>query len=65
MRLAATQSNAVDDHTISPDLLSDLQQHFDDGQIVEMGMVIAMLVGMARFLFSFELADEEHGCALG
>lgn len=65
MRLAATQSNVVDDHTIPPDLLAELQHHYDDGQIVEMGMVIAILVGMARFLFSFDLADEQHGCALG
>ena len=65
MRLAATQSNAVDEHTVSRELLAELQQHFDDGQIVEMGMIIAVLVGMARFLFSFDLADEQQGCALG
>ena len=44
--------------------MAELQRWFTDGQIIEIGMVIAVLVGMARFLFAFELADEEHGCPI-
>lgn len=65
MRLATAQSNAVADHEVGNELMAELQEHFDDGQIVELGMVIAVLVGMARFLFSFELADKERGCPIG
>ena len=58
-------SNAVDDHMIPDELLGRLRAHFTDGQIVELGMVISVLAGMARFLFSFHLADEEPGCPVG
>ncbi len=62
LRLATVMSNAVDDHTIPATLMDELRAHFDDGQIVELGMIISVLAGMARFLFSFDLADKEAQC---
>lgn len=44
--------------------MGELQRWYTDGQIIEMGMVIAVLVGMARFLFAFDLADEAHECPI-
>ena len=32
-----------------------LSEHFDDAQIIELGMVGAFLSGMAKFLFVFDL----------
>lgn len=44
-------------------LYSDLKAHFSDGQIFELGMALAMLAGMARFLFAFDLVEKEEYCA--
>ncbi len=65
MGLATAQSNAVADHRVSDELMVELHEHFDEAQIIELGMVIAVLVGMARLLFSFDLVDEERGCPIG
>lgn len=47
----------VDDH-----LAAKLRRHYTDGQIMELAMVIAILVGMARLLFALDLADREDAC---
>lgn len=39
-----------------------LSKHLDDGQIVELGMVLAVLTGMARFLFVYDLVEKEANC---
>ncbi len=64
MRLASRLSNAAKDHSIPPELMGELRGHFTDGEIMELSMTIAVLVGMARMLFSLELVDEEPGCPL-
>jgi alkylhydroperoxidase family enzyme len=45
-------------------LEAQLKEHFSDGQIVELGMVCAQLVGMAKLLFAFDWADKEDYCPL-
>jgi len=42
-----------------------LSEHFDDAEIFEMGMAMAVLGGMAKFLFCFDLATREDSCQLG
>ena len=39
-----------------------LSEHFDDAQIIELGMVGAFLSGMAKFLFVFDLVEKEADC---
>ncbi len=46
-------------------LYRDLRGHFDDGQIFELGMVMAILTGMAKFLFVFDLVTREANCPIG
>ena len=49
---------------VDSDLLGDLQAHFSDGEILELGMVMAVLCGFAKFLFCFDLADREDSCPI-
>ena len=39
-----------------------LSEYFDDAQIIELGMVGAVLSGMAKFLFVFDLVEKEEDC---
>ncbi len=41
-----------------------LKKHFSDGEIFELGMVMAVLCGFAKFLFCFDLADREDTCPI-
>lgn len=49
---------------ISPSLHRRLRGHYDDGQLVEMGMIAAMLMAMAKFLFVFDLVTREEACPI-
>lgn len=42
-----------------------LQVHFDDGELYELGMIMAVLCGMAKFLFVFDLVEKEPSCPFG
>lgn len=46
------------------ELYRALREHFDDGEIFELGVVCAVLTGMARFLFVFDLVSREPGCPI-
>lgn len=39
-----------------------LSEHLDDGQIMELGMTLGILTGMARFLFVFDLVEKAASC---
>ena len=65
LALATLLSNAVQDGVVDEELAAELRCHYTDGQIMELAMVIAMLVGMARLLFAFDLADREQACPVG
>lgn len=47
---------------LTPDLHAELSEHYDDGQIFEMGMVAGVLTGAAKFLFVFDLVEKEANC---
>ena len=49
---------------ISDELYDELRAHFSDGEIFELGMVMAVLCGFAKFLFCFDLADREDTCPI-
>ncbi|MEM9305414.1 MAG: carboxymuconolactone decarboxylase family protein [Pseudomonadota bacterium] len=42
-----------------------LSEFFDDGQILELGLTGAVLTGMARMLFVFDLVEREPTCPFG
>ena len=48
--------------SISSDLYSKLNAHFNDGEIYELGMIMAILVGVAKFTFVFDLVEKEDYC---
>ena len=50
---------------VDDQLATELRRHYTDGQIMELAMVIAILTGMARLLFAFDLADREQACPVG
>jgi len=45
-------------------LMEDLQKNFSDAEIIELAMVIAILVGMAKMLFAFNFVEKESYCPL-
>lgn len=63
--LATVLSNAVQDGMVDERLATELRRYYTDGQIMELAMVIAILTGMARLLFAFDLADREQACPVG
>ncbi len=42
-----------------------LSNHFDDAQILELGLVAGVLAGMAKMMFVFDLVEKEDNCPLG
>ena len=41
-----------------------LLEHFTPGEAFELGMTSAVLTGMAKFLFVFDLVTREHSCPI-
>lgn len=62
LRLAEEMAMQNLEGYMSKPLYDDLRRHFDDGQIVELGMVMAVLTGMAKFLFVYDLVSREANC---
>ena len=49
---------------LSQPLYDALAVHFDDGQILELGLVFSLLAGMAHFMFAFDMIEREDNCRL-
>jgi AhpD family alkylhydroperoxidase len=49
----ATDHLAIDDA-----LYADLAEHFDEGEIVELGLQVALFVGMGRFAASLQILED-------
>jgi AhpD family alkylhydroperoxidase len=47
---------------ISKALYARCRAHFTDGEIYELGMIMAVLCGMAKFIFAFDLVEKEDYC---
>ena len=65
LRLAAEMVLPNMEGQLSPALYADLSAHFDDGEIFELGMVAAVLTGVAKFLFVYDLVEREAHCPIG
>ncbi|MFV3075235.1 carboxymuconolactone decarboxylase family protein [Niveispirillum fermenti] len=53
----------MDGH-LSADLYARLRAHYDDAQIVELGFVAAILTGIAKWIFTFDIVDREETCPI-
>lgn len=62
MRLAEQMAFTNVGGFMSDDLYADLRAHFDKAQIYELGMSAAALIGCAKFLFVFDLAERAESC---
>ncbi len=47
---------------VSRDLYARLKDHFSDGELVELGVIMAVLCGMAKFIFAYDLVEKEDYC---
>lgn len=49
---------------LSPALYDRLRAHYSDGQIVELGFVAAVLTGVAKWIFTFDMVNREEICPI-
>jgi AhpD family alkylhydroperoxidase len=49
---------------LSKGLHDKLRKYYDEGEIVEMGFVSAILTGMAKWIFTFDIVDREEVCPI-
>jgi alkylhydroperoxidase family enzyme len=64
LRLCEEMTLANMDGYMNRGLYEALGAHFDDGEIFELGVCLAVLVGMAKFLFVFDLVSREDNCPI-
>lgn len=50
---------------LSQPLYDELRAHFDDRQIVELGFVAAVLTGVAKWIFTYDIVNREETCPIG
>jgi AhpD family alkylhydroperoxidase len=50
---------------VTPELAAELRRHFGAAGMVELAMVAAVLTGMAKMLFVFDLVSREATCPIG
>ena len=62
LALAERMALTTTDGELDGPLYERLRQHFDDAEILELGVVAGILGGMARFLFAFDLVEKETNC---
>ncbi|MBM4257651.1 MAG: hypothetical protein FJ147_17380 [Deltaproteobacteria bacterium] len=62
LRLASTLAHTSQKPVVDEALMKQLQDFFSDGEIVELSMVIAVLIGMAKMLFAFDWVEREDYC---
>ena len=62
--LAERQALTSEIEAMDDDLYRRLRAAFSDAQILELGLIIGILSGVARFLFAFDLVEKETSCPL-
>jgi AhpD family alkylhydroperoxidase len=43
-------------------LYARVKAHFTDGELIELGVIMAVLCGMAKFIFTYDLVEKEDYC---
>lgn len=64
LMLAQRLALSSEDARLDGPLYDLLAGQFSDAEILELGMVIGILSGMARFLFAFDLVEREASCPI-
>ena len=64
IRLADRLSLVDGGHSLDAALHGALRDHFNDAEILELGMLAGLLSVMARFMFAFDLVEREPDCPL-
>lgn len=49
---------------LSDETYATLSPHFSDAEILELGLVLGILAGVAKFLFAFDLVEREDNCPI-
>jgi AhpD family alkylhydroperoxidase len=49
---------------LSQDLYTHLRRHYDDGEIIEIGFIAAVLTGVAKWIFTFDMVNREEICPI-
>ena len=62
LRLADVMRLTNTDGVLDRSLYESLREHFSDAEILELGMTLGVLSGMAKFLFAFDLVEKEADC---
>jgi AhpD family alkylhydroperoxidase len=52
------------DGQLTPELYAKLRDHYDDGEIIEMGFIAAVLTGVAKWIFTFDMVNREETCPI-
>lgn len=50
---------------LSAGLYQRLRAHYDEGQIIEIGFIAAVLTGVAKWIFTFDMVNREETCPIG
>ena len=64
LRLADQMSLSCPKGQLSKALYEDLADHFNDAEIYELGLVMGILTGVAKFLFAFDLVERDPVCPI-
>ncbi len=62
LRLADEMRLTRGDGALDEKLYASLAEHFSDAEILELGLVLGVLAGMAKFMFAFDLVEKEANC---
>lgn len=49
---------------LSPELHARLRHHYDEGEIIEIGFIAAVLTGVAKWIFTFDMVNREEICPI-
>ncbi|MBL0923101.1 MAG: carboxymuconolactone decarboxylase family protein [Sphingomonadaceae bacterium] len=49
---------------LTPALHTRLRRFYDDGQIIEIGFIAAVLTGVAKWIFTFDMVNREETCPI-
>lgn len=64
LRLADQMALTNSDGQLNKENYRELKQYFDDAAILELGMIMGVLVGIAKFIFVFDLVEKEDYCQI-
>jgi len=62
LRLADEMSLIKPNGQLTESIYKELRIHFDDATILELGMIMGVLSGIAKFIFAFNLVEKEENC---